>query len=117
MSPLDLVKLTALIERFSGRPEMMVGLIDGPVAMNHSDLATENIREIPGRLRGACAQANSAACLHGTFLHTLKQHQTNTNNTKMGIPVTAASPGASRLACSVSSGKKSQVKNRRSHSN
>jgi len=68
MSPLDLVKLTALMERFSGRPEMMVGLIDGPVATNHSDLATENIREIPGRLRGACAQANSAACLHGTFV-------------------------------------------------
>ena len=68
MSPLDLVKLTTLMERFSGSPEMIVGLIDGPVAMNHSDLATENIREIPGRLRGAGAQANSAACLHGTLV-------------------------------------------------
>lgn len=68
MSPLDLVKLTALMERSSGRPEVMVGLIDGPVAINHPDLATENIREVPGKLRGICAQANSPACLHGTFV-------------------------------------------------
>src|SRR5215470_8053270 len=68
MSPLDLVKLTALMERSSGKPEMMIGLIDGPVAMNHPDLATENIREVSGKLRGTCAQANSTACMHGTFV-------------------------------------------------
>lgn len=68
MSHLDLVKLTALMERSSGRPEMVIGLIDGPVATNHSDLASGNIREIPRRQRGACAQANSAACQHGTFV-------------------------------------------------
>jgi subtilisin family serine protease len=68
MKPLDLVNLTALMERSSGRPEVMVGLIDGPVAINHPDLATEHIREIPGKMRGACAQASSAACMHGTFI-------------------------------------------------
>jgi hypothetical protein len=35
MDPLDLVKLTALMERTSGSPEVTIGLIDGPVAMNH----------------------------------------------------------------------------------
>lgn len=65
---LDLVKLTALMEITGGRPEITVGLIDGPVAMKHSDLAGENIREIPGKLSGACARASSAACLHGTFV-------------------------------------------------
>src|SRR5712691_8468604 len=68
MSPLDLVRLTGLMERTSGRAGMVVGLIDGPVAINHLDLAAENIREIPGNLSGTCAQASSAACMHGTFV-------------------------------------------------
>ena len=68
MSPLDLVKLTALMGRTSGRAEIMVGLIDGPVAVNHPDLVSENIREVPGKLSGACAQASNAACMPGTFL-------------------------------------------------
>ncbi len=68
MSPLDLVKLTALMELTSGRAETKVGLIDGPVAMDHPDLAGDNIRALPGKLSGACALANSAACMHGTFV-------------------------------------------------
>jgi len=68
MSPLELVKLTALMERGHGRPETTVGLIDGPVAMNHPDLATEMIREIPDRPTGRCTRADSTACRHGTFV-------------------------------------------------
>lgn len=68
ISPLDLIKLSALMELTSGRPEITVGLIDGPVVINHPDLAGENIREIPGKLSGTCAQASSAACMHGTFV-------------------------------------------------
>jgi subtilisin family serine protease len=45
----------------------MLGLIDGPVAIGHSDLGT-SIREVPTGARGACADANSAACSHGTFV-------------------------------------------------
>ncbi len=65
---LDLVKLTALMKLTSGRPEITIGLIDGPVVINHPDLANENIREVPGKIRGTCAQASSAACMHGTFV-------------------------------------------------
>src|SRR4051812_33570298 len=68
MNPLDLVKLTALMEFTSGRPEIVVGLIDGPVDINHPDFAGANIRELPGTLPGKCFQANSAACMHGTFV-------------------------------------------------
>jgi subtilisin family serine protease len=64
----DLVKLTPLMARTSGVPEVTVALIDGPVAMNHPGLATANIREIPGNLPGVCATATSAACVHGTFV-------------------------------------------------
>ena len=68
MNPLDLVKLTALMAVTDGRPEIAVGLVDGPVALDHPDLASENVREIPGTLPCECAQANSAACMHGTFV-------------------------------------------------
>ena len=66
--PLDLVKLKGLMELTAGRPEIKVGLIDGPVAFDHSDLEKENIHEIPGKLSGKCALASSAACMHGTFV-------------------------------------------------
>ena len=64
---LDLVNLTPLMELTSGRPEIVIGLVDGPVVIGHPDLAGENVREVPGRI-GACAQASSLACMHGTFV-------------------------------------------------
>lgn len=66
-APWDLVKLGPVMERGIGKPEVVVGLIDGPVAMDHPDLARERIREIPGH-RVSCTHATSAACLHGTFV-------------------------------------------------
>jgi subtilisin family serine protease len=68
MDPLDLVKLTTLMERTSGSPEVKIGLIDGPVLTEHPDLAREHLHEIPGSHGITCAQAASTACLHGTFV-------------------------------------------------
>jgi subtilisin family serine protease len=68
MKPLDLVKLTSLIELTSGRPEIAIGLIDGPVAVNQSDFSAATIREISGQPSGNCTQSTSVACLHGTFV-------------------------------------------------
>ena len=48
MGSLDLVQLTALMDRTSGRAEISVGLIDGPVLLPHPELAHEHIREVPG---------------------------------------------------------------------
>jgi subtilisin family serine protease len=56
------------MEFTTGKPEIMVGLLDGPVAINHPDLEGEHIREIPGSRRGACTQTKSVACLHGPFV-------------------------------------------------
>jgi subtilisin family serine protease len=68
-NPLDLVRLTPLMELTQGMPEVVIGLLDGPVATNHSELALESINRSIGGIRGAggCTQAGSAACLHGTF--------------------------------------------------
>lgn len=68
MSPLELVKLSALMERTNGSPEVKIGLIDGLVYTQHTDLAGEHLHELPGNNGAICAQANSTACLHGTFI-------------------------------------------------
>jgi subtilisin family serine protease len=68
MNPLEQVKLLPLMERSRGSPAIRVGLIDGPVVMDHPEFAGNDIREVPGKQRGACARTSSAACLHGTFV-------------------------------------------------
>ena len=90
MLPLELVKLTALMERTSGSPEVKIGLIDGPVATQHPDLAGENLREIPGSSIARCSQAGSTACLHGTFVAGILSARRNS-------PAPAICPGCSLL--------------------
>jgi subtilisin family serine protease len=68
MSYIDLINLQFLKNRTMGSPDIAIGLIDGPVLINHPDLNTENIREIPGALSGICSKADSIACSHGTFV-------------------------------------------------
>jgi subtilisin family serine protease len=68
MMGLELVELLPLMEQTTGRPEVAIGLIDGPVAIQHPELATGNIREVPGKYGLTCARSNSAACQHGTFV-------------------------------------------------
>jgi subtilisin family serine protease len=65
---LDLVRLRPLMELSSGRREVTIALIDGPVIIGHSELSNATIREIPGRLGGDCERSDSFACMHGTFV-------------------------------------------------
>jgi subtilisin family serine protease len=66
-TPLSLVALPPLMEMTTGRSDVVVGLLDGPVAIDHPDLVHGNVKELPGR-SGTCKQAGSAACRHGTFV-------------------------------------------------
>lgn len=68
MLPTELIKLTALMQRTSGSPQVKIGLIDGPVVTQHADLAGEHLHEIPGHNGASCTRANSGACVHGTFV-------------------------------------------------
>jgi hypothetical protein len=61
------MRLTPLMES-SGRPDLLIGLVDGPVDQSHPDLVKERIRELPGTLGGQCVNASSTACAHGTFV-------------------------------------------------
>ncbi len=65
---LTLVNLSPLMALASGSAEVALGLIDGPVAIEHPDLASRNIRDVGGGTPRACARAESFACRHGTFV-------------------------------------------------
>jgi hypothetical protein len=61
----ELVKLTTLMDRTGGIPEVKIGLIDGTVATQLPDLMGARFREIPGNKETKCTQANSTACVYG----------------------------------------------------
>lgn len=67
MGILELVSLPALMALSNGRRDVVVGLLDGPVALAHPELAGACIQEIPG-VSGRCAQTGSVGCRHGTFV-------------------------------------------------
>jgi len=52
--------------RTSGRPEVRVGFIDGPVATESETFSGVSIEVLAET--GACELANSIACMHGTFV-------------------------------------------------
>lgn len=68
MNSIDLIHLQTLMERTSGSSETKIGLIDGPVLLNHPLLNNNNIIELPGNITGNCLNADSVACGHGTFV-------------------------------------------------
>lgn len=68
LNALDLVSLIPCMELTSGRPEIAIGLIDGPVVTGHPDLPHDKVREIPGTMLGTCVRPSSLACMHGTFV-------------------------------------------------
>jgi subtilisin family serine protease len=66
-SPLELANLAGLMRRSTGRPEIMVGLIDGPVATDHPDLASARIHHATTSSNQP-AGGDDAARSHGTFV-------------------------------------------------
>jgi len=92
MDPLERVNLLPLMERSKGRVDITLGLIDGPVVMDHPEL-TDNIREVR-KQRGACARSNSAACQHGTFVAGILSG-------RRGSVAPAICPGCTLLICPI----------------
>jgi subtilisin family serine protease len=67
-APLELVGLTVLAARTQGSGAVSVGLIDGPVDVNHPDFSEATLRVIgPPRAVAACEGSVGIGCLHGTF--------------------------------------------------
>jgi subtilisin family serine protease len=74
----------------SGAPEIVIGLLDGPVATSHPDLAAETVRGVGGEPNAVCAHLGSAACTHGTFTAGML-------SAKRGSPAPAICPGCPLL--------------------
>jgi subtilisin family serine protease len=64
---LSLVRLAPVMRLSSGSRALGIGLVDGPVVVDHPDFAGANIRSV-GADQTGCAWAGSAACIHGTFV-------------------------------------------------
>ena len=75
--------------RSDGGSDVIIGLIDGPVLLDHPDLAKEHIREISAA-GGACMSASSSACQHGTFVAGIL-------SAKRGASAPAICPGCTLL--------------------
>jgi subtilisin family serine protease len=64
---LELVRLAPVMARSRGSPDVGIGLLDGPVAVDHPDLAGASLHPV-GADGSACARSGSVACVHGTFV-------------------------------------------------
>lgn len=67
MNPLNLVKFSELMEVTPGRADVVIGLIDGPVARDHPGLTGTKVHE-SGSDDTGCSLTRDMACRHGTFV-------------------------------------------------
>lgn len=86
MDPLAQTGLQSLMHVSSGRRDVVIGIIDGPVDLNHSAFETSNIKTIRDSQFNACKNASSIACSHGTFVAGILC-------AKRGLPAPAICPG------------------------
>ena len=68
MNPLQLVRLTALMQVSSGLPEIAIALIDGPVSANQSGRWSKSMQRLGGGGHLTCSQPAGLSCTHGTFV-------------------------------------------------
>lgn len=90
MDALGLVRLRPLMARTEGSRDVVVGLVDGPVATELEGLASDRIRSLSGAPAAECRVPSSAACVHGTFVAAILSSMRTT-------PAPAICPGCTLL--------------------
>jgi subtilisin family serine protease len=68
MDALRLTRLEALMHLSTGNPKVTIGLIDGPMDLNHNAFQGSKIRTIKESQLAACNNASDLYCSHGTFI-------------------------------------------------
>jgi subtilisin family serine protease len=68
MESIDLLNLQPLMNITGGSPQIKIGLIDGPVAIDHPSLDRNKITQIRTEFSSSCLRSDSIACRHGTFI-------------------------------------------------
>jgi subtilisin family serine protease len=52
----------------SGHPDIVIGIIDGPVDFSHPAFRESRIKTVKDSQLGVCKNATDIACMHGTFI-------------------------------------------------
>ncbi|NER34098.1 MAG: S8 family serine peptidase [Oscillatoria sp. SIO1A7] len=65
---LELINIKPLLAATSGRREIVVGIIDGPIEGAHPDLQATSLRALPAAPEVICQTKESIGCVHGTFV-------------------------------------------------
>lgn len=68
MDSLNLTGLQSLMNISSGDPNIVIGIIDGPLDLNHPAFQDSNIKTVRDSQVDACKNTTSIACSHGTFI-------------------------------------------------
>jgi subtilisin family serine protease len=68
MHPLELTKLRSLMKLTDGGEDIKIGLIDGPIDLNHPLFKNTKIRTVTSSQAVSCRESSSPACMHGTFI-------------------------------------------------
>jgi subtilisin family serine protease len=68
LDPLRQTGLQSLMNLSSGNPDIVIGVIDGPVDFSHPAFQGSKIRTIKNSQLAACKNASDIACIHGTFI-------------------------------------------------
>jgi subtilisin family serine protease len=90
MDPLSLSRLHPLMDASDGNANITIGLVDGPVDLNHPALEGARIRAVKESQLTACRSSSSIACRHGTFVAGILC-------AKRGLFAPAISPGCTIL--------------------
>ena len=91
---LETVRLDVLMELTEGRDEIIVAVLDGPVATTHPGFGRSTIRVSRGSATGGSDNTNSAACRHGTFVAGLL-------STERDWRISGVCPGCTLLVCPI----------------
>jgi subtilisin family serine protease len=68
MNPLSLTRLDFLMKISSGNPKLTIGIIDGPIDLDHPAFKESKITAVKKSQLVKCKNADSMACGHGTFV-------------------------------------------------
>ena len=68
MDPVSQTRMQPLMDISTGRPDIKIGVIDGPVDFGHPAFHESKIKTVKDSQFGACKNAKSEACKHGTFV-------------------------------------------------
>src|SRR5215510_7859735 len=63
-----MTSLLPLMAQTKGNPAIRIGLLDGPVFVQHPELSGQDIQELGGSATSGCSRVGSSACVHGTLV-------------------------------------------------